>query len=59
MTREDVNISLEQMGENFAIDDFIDRLIFIENVKEGLNDSNNKIVFSEQEAENQLSKWLK
>lgn len=51
--------SLDSLPENVTIDEVIDRLIFLEKIQKGLEDSKNGRVYSKEEAKNKLNKWIK
>ena len=59
ITKTQIWNSLENLPENITIDQVIDRLIFIEKVQKGLDDSNNNKVNTKEEAKKKLAKWLK
>ena len=49
---------IENLPEKFTIEELVERLVFMEKVDNGLNDSmeNNKV--SEQELEQQMKTWF-
>ncbi len=49
---------LDNLPENFTIDQLIDHIIFVEKVQKGLEDSENGRLHSKEEARQKLSKWL-
>ncbi|MBM2814214.1 MAG: hypothetical protein HW421_976 [Ignavibacteria bacterium] len=59
LTKETVNQTMNQLSDTFSIDELIDKLIFVEKVKNGLEQSNKGLIFSKNEAKEKLSKWLK
>ena len=59
LTRTQVFDTLEKMPEQFSIDDFIDKLLFINKIEIGLSQSANGQVNSKEQAGQKLSKWLK
>lgn len=50
---------VNQMPENFQIDDLIEKLIFIERVEEGLIDIEEGNVVDHSEVIKQVSEWSK
>ena len=50
---------VNQMPENFQIDDLIEKLIFIERVEEGLIDIEEVNVVDHSEVIKQVSEWSK
>ncbi len=59
MTQQLVLETLKKMPERFDVEELIERLIFIDKVEEGLEDSKNGKVVSLDSAKEQLGKWLK
>jgi hypothetical protein len=59
LTKEKVIKTVSNLPDNFSLDELIDRLIFIEKVQKGLEDSLTEKVYSKAEAKKRLSKWLK
>ncbi|MDR2205336.1 MAG: hypothetical protein LBE36_04180 [Flavobacteriaceae bacterium] len=59
LTKTQVFDTLEKMPEQFSVDKFIDRLLFINKVEIGLSQSENGQVNSKMQAKQKLSKWLK
>jgi hypothetical protein len=47
------------MPEQFSLDQFFDKLLFINKVEIGLSQSENEQVRSGEEAKRKLAKWLK
>jgi hypothetical protein len=50
--------TVEELPEYVSLDEMIDKLIFIEKVNIGMEQSKNGMVSSEEEAIKKLSKWL-
>ncbi|MCL2414730.1 MAG: hypothetical protein FWC94_05695 [Bacteroidales bacterium] len=59
ITKTQLRTVSDKLPETFTIDDVIDRLIFIEKVQVGLEQSEKNIVNTKVEAEEKLSKWLR
>jgi len=59
ITKTQLRTVSDKLPETFTIDDVIDRLIFIEKVQVGLEQSEKNIVNTKIETEERLSKWLK
>jgi len=59
LTRTQVFDTLETMPEQFSLDDFFDKLLFINKVEIGLSQSATGQVNSKEQAKQKLSKWLK
>jgi hypothetical protein len=58
LTKESVNESLNQLSDSFTIDELIDKLIFVEKVKNGIKQSSENKVISREQAKEKLAKWL-
>ncbi|MBV4356703.1 hypothetical protein [Pinibacter aurantiacus] len=59
LTKAQVFSTVEQLPEEFSIDQLIDKLLFIEKVEKGLQQSQNGEVNTKEQAKEKLSKWLK
>jgi len=59
LTKESVLKTISKLPENFNLDELIDKLIFIDKVEKGLDQSLKNQVVSESQAKKKLSKWLK
>lgn len=57
LTKERLNTTLEQMPDSFSIDELIDHLIFIEKVEEGLQQSKEGKVVSNEDVQQMIKKW--
>jgi len=49
---------IDNLPENFSIDQLIDHIIFVEKVQKGLEDTKNGRVNTKDETRKKLSKWL-
>ena len=58
LTRAQIFDTVENLPESVSLDEMIDKLIFIEKVNIGLTQSENGMIYSEEESKNKLSKWL-
>lgn len=59
ITKNSVLTTLKEMPERFSVDEFLDRLIFLNKIEEGLEDSRKGRVYTTTEARRKLKKWLK
>ena len=50
---------IEKFPEEFSIDDLVERLILIEKVETGMNQSEGGEVLSESDLDNEVEKWFK
>jgi hypothetical protein len=58
LTKEQVLQTLTELPESFRLEDFLDRLIFIEKVEKGLEYPNRNQVIAHEEAKEHLKKWV-
>jgi len=58
LTKAQIFDTVENLPECVSLDEMIDKLMFIEKVNIGLTQSENGMIYSEEESENRLSKWL-
>jgi hypothetical protein len=49
---------IEGLPEEFTIEELIDRLVFMEKVEKGLNQSSSGDVSPEAELDNEIRKWF-
>ncbi len=59
MTKTQLINAIENLPDNLTIDQVIDRIIFIDKVQKGLDDSINGRINTKEEAKQKLNKWLK
>ncbi len=50
---------MENLPDSFTIDQLIDRLIFMEKVEEGIKQSNERKVISEDDLKSMMESWSK
>jgi hypothetical protein len=58
LTKEKVIESINNLPNKFTIDDLIERIILLDKIQTGLEQSNNNQVISDDELDEKLSKWL-
>jgi hypothetical protein len=58
VNRNKVLNAVSEMPQEFEVEELIERLLFIQSVEEGLQQSKAGNILSIDEAKNQLSKWL-
>lgn len=51
--------TIKELPANFSVDELFEKLLFIQKIEEGLNDSNAGKLYSSREARRKLKKWLK
>ena len=59
LTREDVLKSIHELPEEFSFEDVLDRLLLLDKIEIGLEQSVSGNTLSTNEAKESLSKWLK
>jgi len=59
LTREKVINTIKDLPDSFTIDELIDRLILIEKVEQGLEQSEEGKVISHEEVKKIIEKWSK
>ena len=59
ITKTQIQHSLDNLPENVSVDQVIDRLIYIEKIQKGLDDSKNGKIKSKEDAKNLLNKWIR
>ncbi len=59
ITKEKLKKQLEQFPEEFSIDELVEKLILIEKIDCGNQQSENGDVISENDLDNEIKKWFK
>ena len=59
LTKNNVIKTISKFPDNFTLDELVDKLIFMDKVERGLDQSLNNKVHTKEEAKKRLSKWLK
>jgi len=59
LTKEKLNRTINNLPDKFTIDELIDKLIFMEKVEEGLLQSDESKVVSNEDVKNMIDKWSK
>ena len=59
LTKEIVIKSIHNLPDKFSIDDLLERLIILQKIETGLEQSKNGETFSTEEVKEKLKKWLK
>jgi hypothetical protein len=59
LTKNSVLKTIKELPDNFDLDELINKLIFIDKVQKGLDQSLQNQVVSETQAKKKLAKWLK
>ncbi|MDT0648372.1 hypothetical protein RM545_16900 [Zunongwangia sp. F260] len=59
LTKEKVKEQIEKFPDEFSIDDLVERLILIEKVEKGLNQSDRGEIISNADLDNEVEKWFR
>ena len=59
LTKDKLRQSINKLPDSFTIDELIDRLMFIEKVEEGIEQSKEKKVLSNENVKRIIEKWSK
>ena len=59
LTKENVLNSLKDLPDRFSIDELVDKLILLQKIEIGLEQSKTGEVYSTEEAKQMLKRWAK
>ena len=59
LTKGNVIKTISKFPDSFTLDEVIDKLIFMDKVERGLEQSQSNKIYSKEKATKRLSKWLK
>jgi len=59
MNRDNVMTALKDLPKEFTFEELLDRLLLIEKIEKGIEESRQGKVYSTDEAREKLKKWLK
>ena len=59
LTKDNVIKTISKFPDTFTLDELVDKLIFMDKVERGLDQSINNRVHTHDEARERLGKWLK
>ena len=59
LTKDKLRQSINKLPDSFTIDELIDQLIFIEKVEEGLKQSKERKILSNENVKKIIEKWSK
>ena len=57
MTKEILIEQVDKLPHEFSLDELMERLILVEKINKGINQSKKNEVFTEEELELRISKW--
>lgn len=58
MTKAQILETVNQLPDDFELEDLFERLLLIKRIEEGIRQSDNGETLTETEAKNYLSRWL-
>jgi hypothetical protein len=59
MVKEDIIQTINQLPNEFTFDEFLDRVLVLEKIELGLEQSKSDDVFTTEQAKEKLKKWLR
>jgi hypothetical protein len=59
LTKEKIIQTVEEFDDPVSIDELIERIILLGKIEQGLSDSDQNNVISENELDNEINKWSK
>ena len=59
LTKEKLKKTIDSLPDNFSIEDVIEELIIIDKIEQGLKDVREGKVYTTEEVNSKLNKWLK
>ena len=59
ITKEKLIEAIKKLPEGFTLEQVIEELILLDKIEKGVSDIDEGRIYSNKEAENRLSKWLK
>ena len=59
LTKEKIKKTIDLLPENVTIDELINRIILLDKIEQGLDDVEKGNVYTTEEVENKLNRWLK
>jgi len=57
--KEKIKRTIDLLPDNVTIDELIDRIILLDKIEQGLVDVEKGNIYTTEEVENKLNKWLK
>ncbi len=59
LTKEKIIETIDLLPDNISIDEVINRIILLDKIEQGLNDVKEGNIYTTEEVEEKLNKWLK
>lgn len=57
MTKELVISAVNELSDSFSLDEFLEKLLFLEKIEVGLKQSESGIIISEEELDERVAMW--
>lgn len=59
LTKERVIRTISKLPEKFSLDELVEKMIVLEKIEKGLEDSDNNNILTEDELEEKIKEWSK
>ena len=59
LTKDKVRILIDGLPDTFTVEEIVERLVFLNKIEEGLKDMEEGRVYSTEQVEQELKRWLK
>jgi hypothetical protein len=59
LTKEKLIQTIKDLPDNFSLDDVLERIVLLQKIEIGFDQTENGKTFTEAEAKERLEKWLK
>ena len=59
ITKKQLTLTLEQFPDEFTLEELIDKVILLDKIERGNQQSERNEVLNEEELENEMQKWFK
>lgn len=58
LTKEKIIESIERMPDNIEIDDLLERILLLEKIEKGIEQSENGLTIPDEDMEKRIESWL-
>lgn len=59
LTKSQVKETINQLPDQFSLDEFIDKVVLVDKINRGNSQSEKKETLSEEEVDREMDKWFK
>ncbi|MDX2188803.1 MAG: hypothetical protein SFY32_02975 [Bacteroidota bacterium] len=59
LTKDKIHYTIDNLPDNFTIDQVISEIILLDKIEQGIMDANEGRIFTTDEIKDRLNKWLK